>query len=76
MINPRIVLDGASNLVWITNRQQGKTTTLSLFVAAMALACPESGLLFTVYSTSLDRCVSMGSVHKKLLVPRFRVSLC
>jgi len=43
---------------------KGKTTTLSLFVAAMALACPQSGLLFTVYSTSLDRSIELVKAAK------------
>jgi hypothetical protein len=64
LIDPRLVLDGAANLVWITNRQQGKTTTLARFVAAMALASPVGGLLFTVYSTSLDRSVELVKAAK------------
>jgi len=55
IVNPRATLANAQNLVWVTNRQQGKTTTLSKFLAAMAIASPVGGLLFTVYSTSLDR---------------------
>lgn len=55
MIDPRASLVDAHNLVWVTNRQQGKTTTLGKFLAAMAVASPMGGLLFAVYSTSLDR---------------------
>lgn len=55
MIDPRASLADAHNLVWVTNRQQGKTTTLGKFLAAMAIASPMGGLLFAVYSTSLDR---------------------
>lgn len=55
LIDPRASLADAHNLVWVTNRQQGKTTTLGKFLAAMAIASPVGGLLFTVYSTSLDR---------------------
>ena len=55
MIDPRASLADAHNLVWVTNRQQGKTTTLGKFLAAMAVASPMGGLLFAVYSTSLDR---------------------
>lgn len=60
-------LEGAQNLVWVTNRQQGKTTTLARFVAALAIACPVGGLLFTVYSTSLDRSVELLKASKKYL---------
>ena len=60
-------LEGAQNLVWVTNRQQGKTTTLARFVAALAIACPLGGLLFTIYSTSLDRSVELVKASKKYL---------
>jgi hypothetical protein len=52
-------LEGAQNLCWVTNRQQGKTTTLARFVAALAIASPVGGVLFTVYSTSLDRSIEL-----------------
>ncbi len=67
IIDPREVLDGAQNLVWVTNRQQGKTTTLARFVAALSIACPLGGLLFTVYSTSLDRSVELVKAAKAYL---------
>ena len=41
--------------MWITNRQQGKTTTLSKFIAALAIASIAGGNLIFVYSTGLDR---------------------
>lgn len=67
IIDPRNVLDGAGNLVWVTNRQQGKTTTLARFLAALAIASPTGGLLTTVYSTSLDRSVELVKAAKAYL---------
>ena len=43
------------HLVWVTNRQQGKTTTICKFLTALAIASPRGGNLAFVYSTSLDR---------------------
>ena len=60
-------LEGCQNLVWVTNRQQGKTTTLARFVAALAIASPVGGLLFTVYSTSLDRSIELVKGAKQYL---------
>ena len=48
-------LDGYGNVVWITNRQQGKTSTLGKFIAALAIHSPVGGDLCNVYATSLDR---------------------
>ena len=67
MIDPRSTLEGAQNLVWVTNRQQGKTTTLARFLAALAIACPLGGLVSTVYSTSLDRSVELVKAAKRYL---------
>ena len=55
LIDPGKQLDGLSNLVWVTNRQQGKTTTLGKFMACLMVASPEGGDLANVYATSLDR---------------------
>jgi hypothetical protein len=60
-------LEGCQNLVWVTNRQQGKTTTLARFVAALAIASPVGGVLFTVYSTSLDRSIELVKGAKQYL---------
>ena len=65
IINPRESFEGVQNICWITNRQQGKTSTLARFLAALAVACPLGGLLFTVYSTSLDRSVELIKSAKK-----------
>ena len=67
IIDPNIVLEGAQNVCWITNRQQGKTSTLSRFLAAVAVACPLGGLIFTVYSTSLDRSVELIKAAKQYI---------
>lgn len=45
----------AGSLIWVTNRQQGKTTTVAKFIAALLLASPIGGNLIFIYSTSLDR---------------------
>lgn len=60
-------LENAQNTVWCTNRQQGKTTTLSKFVAALALVSPVGGNLFCVYSTNLDRAQELTRAAKKYL---------
>ena len=67
MINPRIPLNGAENLVWITNRQQGKTSTLSKFLAALAISSPAGGCLACVYSTSLDRSQELTKAAKQYI---------
>jgi hypothetical protein len=60
-------LDGCSNLVWVTNRQQGKTTTVGKFIALIAVASRTGGLLAAIYSTSLDRAVELIKSAKKYL---------
>jgi hypothetical protein len=84
LIDPRNTLEGAQNLVWVTNRQQGKTTTLARFLAALAIACPLGGLVATVYSTSLDRSIELVKAAKKYIYwlntdagrfPEYRVDL-
>lgn len=84
IIDPKNTLEGAGNLVWVTNRQQGKTTTLARFLAAMSIASPAGGLLFTVYSTSLDRSVELVKAAKAYIFwmlsggghhPEFNVTL-
>lgn len=60
-------LEDAQNVVWVTNRQQGKTTTLSKFVAALSLVSPVGGNLFCVYSTNLDRAQELTRAAKKYL---------
>lgn len=67
IIDPRLNLTGAGNLVWVTNRQQGKTTTLARFLAALSIASPVGGLLCTVYSTSLDRSQELVKAAKQYI---------
>jgi len=65
LVDPQRSLAGANNLIWVTNRQQGKTTTLGLFIAAMAIACPLGGLLACVYSTSMGKAQELTSAAKE-----------
>ena len=51
--------DKSGNVVWITNRQQGKTSTLSRFLAALTILSPVQGSLVCVYSTNLDRATEL-----------------
>ena len=60
-------LDGCSNLVWITNRQQGKTTTVGKFIALLSVSSRVGGLLAAIYSTSLDRAVELVKAAKQYL---------
>ena len=55
LVDPGRNLDGLCNVVWVTNRQQGKTSTLGKFIAALAIHSPVGGDLCNVYATSLDR---------------------
>lgn len=65
LIAPDMKLDGSQNLVWITNRQQGKTSTMGKFIAALAIASPVGGSLCNVYSTSLDRAIELTKAAKQ-----------
>ena len=65
LIDPSMTLDGSQNLVWVTNRQQGKTSTMGKFIAALALASPMGGQLANVYSTSLDRAIELTKSAKE-----------
>lgn len=60
-------LSNTQNVCWITNRQQGKTTTLSRFLAALSMCSPTGGNLVCVYSTSLDRAQELTRAAKKYL---------
>ena len=60
-------LSNTQNVVWITNRQQGKTSTLAKFLAAMSFMSPAGGNLFCVYSTNLDRAQELTRAAKKYL---------
>lgn len=60
-------LDGSGNLVWITNRQQGKTTTIGRFIALLGCTAVCGGLLCTIYSTSQDRSVELLKAVRQYL---------
>ena len=51
--------DRSNNIVWITNRQQGKTSTLSKFLAALMILSPHIGSLCCIYSTNYDRATEL-----------------
>lgn len=51
--------DPAQNVLWVTNRQQGKTSTLSKFLAALTVLSPATGSLVCIYSTTLFRAVEV-----------------
>ena len=53
------------NYIWITNRQQGKTSTIAKFIAALALAAKPSAMLITVYSTKQDRAGELVQAAKR-----------
>lgn len=55
LVDPTRSLDGFSNVVWVTNRQQGKTSTIAKFAAALLLSSPVGGDLICIYSVSLER---------------------
>lgn len=44
-----------TNVVWITNRQQGKTTTVSKFLAALCCLSPTEGELVCIYAPTQHR---------------------
>ena len=53
------------NVIWVTNRQQGKTTVLARFAAALALMSPAGGDDFLyVYSTTLNRAQALVNSAK------------
>lgn len=55
------------HIVWITNRQNGKTTTLARFLAAMAVMSVAGGPLIYVYSTNRDRAIELINGAKRLI---------
>jgi hypothetical protein len=68
LIDPAASLWNIQNLVWITNRQQGKTTTLGKFLAAISLAAQNSGTcLACVYSTKLERAGELLAAARQYL---------
>ena len=59
MIDAERNLESIGNIIWVTNRQQGKTSTLAT-IACLALH-PVGGDLVAIYATSLDRANSSAS---------------
>jgi hypothetical protein len=51
--------DPAQNILWVTNRQQGKTSTLAKFLACLTVLSPASGSLVMVYSITLFRAIEV-----------------
>jgi phage terminase large subunit-like protein len=51
----------------VDNSQQGKTSTISKFLAVLSLLSPQGGNLCCVYSTSLDRAQEVTRAAKKYL---------
>jgi len=66
--------DKSGNVVWVTNRQQGKTTTLSRFLAALIVLSPIEGSLVCVYSTNLDRATELLKGAKMYIMAMPKVS--
>lgn len=60
-------LSAVENIVWITNRQQGKTTNLARFNAALIMLSPVGGNVKYVYSTGLDRSQELCRDSKKYI---------
>jgi hypothetical protein len=67
LIEPLVDLSATENLIWITNRQQGKTTNLGKFNAALVMLSPIGGNLKFVYSTGLDRAQELVRESKRYI---------
>ena len=66
-LETQIGVTNCQNLVWITNRQQGKTTTLARFLAALSILAPVQGSLCCIYSTNLDRACELLKATKAFI---------
>ena len=60
-------LEQTQNTIWVTNRQQGKTTLLGLIIAAMALSAAPCKTLACVYSTKQERAAELCRAAKDYL---------
>ena len=67
IIDSKTDLSKLVHLTWITNRQNGKTTTLAKFLAAMAIMSPAGGPLIYVYSTTRDRAIELIDGAKRYI---------
>ena len=63
----RSQLEQTQNTIWVTNRQQGKTTLLGLIIAAMALSAAPCKTLACVYSTKQERAAELCRAAKDYL---------
>jgi len=61
-------LEALIHLLWITNRQQGKTCLLARFLAAILMVSPIGGELVNVYATKFLRAQSLIKDAKRYLV--------
>jgi len=64
---PDSEMHNTSNILWITSRQNGKTTTLGLFAAALVALGQGGGELLNVYSTNLDRAMQVVKAAKQYM---------
>lgn len=64
---PHLQLERIQNMVWVTNRQQGKTTAVGKFLAALALTARPCKTLACVYSTKQDRAAELCRAAKDYL---------
>lgn len=64
---PHLNLERIQNVVWVTNRQQGKTTAVGKFIAALALTARPCKTLACVYSTKQDRAAELCRAAKDYL---------
>lgn len=55
------------NILWVTSRQNGKTTTLGLFAAALIALGIGGGEMLNIYSTNLDRAAQVVKGAKQFL---------
>lgn len=67
LIDNDIDLSSLENVVWVTNRQQGKTTNLAKFISCLSLLSPVGGNLMYIYSTGLDRSQELCRDAKKYI---------
>ena len=67
MIDGSGKLAAAQNVVWITNRQQGKTTLIGKFIASLVLTAQCGGVLACVYSTKMDRAAELCKAAKEYI---------
>ena len=63
----RTQLETTQNTIWVTNRQQGKTTLLGMVIAAMALSAAPCKTLACVYSTKQERAAELCRAAKDYL---------